>query len=116
MRDIQTLDDIKLIVDLFYNKILQDGLLAPFFTNLNLVNHLHKMVHFWSFVLLDEAGYTTNVVEKHLKMHLTQQHFDRWLELFSKTLDENFVGEKVEIAKQRAYTIAWTTKYKLNIN
>ena len=113
MRDIETTEDIKLIVDLFYDLILSDTLLAPFFAAIKLTDHLPKMVHFWSFLLLDEAGYTTNVVEKHLKMPLDKQHFDRWLELFSRIMDENFKGEKVELAKQRAFTIAWTTQYKL---
>ncbi len=113
MREIENKQDIEELVDIFYNKIMKDELLSPFFKHLNLEIHLTKMVQFWSFVLLDEVGYTTNVVEKHLKMPLEKNHFDQWLKLFYETLDELFVGEKVDLAKQRAFTIAWTTEYKL---
>jgi hypothetical protein len=35
-------------------------------------------------------------------------HFDRWLELFLETVDENFSGPKAEEAKGRALSIADT--------
>jgi hemoglobin len=44
---------------------------------------------------------------------LTPEHFDRWLLLFKSTIDENFEGEKAELAKQRAISIA--TIMQLNI-
>lgn len=116
MRDIQTKEDITQLVDVFYGKIMKDALLSTFFKHLNLTVHLPKMVQFWSFVLLDEAGYSTNVVDKHMKMPLSKNHFDRWISLFNVTLDELFKGDKVELAKQRAFTIAWTTEHKLKQN
>ena len=83
------------------------------FKHLDFEEHLPRMIHFWSFVLLDEPGYTTNVVEKHLNMPLEPIHFQRWLALFNETIDELFDGEKVEVAKQRAAIIAWTIESKL---
>jgi len=44
---------------------------------------------------------------------LKAEHFDRWLLLFKSTVDENFDGEKAELAKQRAMSIA--TIMQLNI-
>jgi hemoglobin len=114
MREISAKQDVVELVDVFYGKILKDELLSPFFKHLNLEIHLPKMVQFWSFVLLDEAGYSTNVVEKHMKMPLKKTHFDQWLFLFNETIDSLFIGEKVELAKQRAFTIAWTTEHKLS--
>ena len=116
MKEIETKEDVKKLVDVFYGKVLKDNLLSPFFKHLNLEVHLPKMVQFWSFVLLDEAGYTTNVVEKHMMMPLEKSHFDQWLKLFNETIDELFNGEKVDLAKQRAFTIAWTTEHKLKQN
>ena len=116
MKEITTKEDVTTLVDVFYGKVLEDELLSPFFKHLNLEIHLPKMVQFWSFVLLDEAGYTTNVVEKHMKMPLKKNHFDQWLKLFNDTIDELFIGEKVDLAKQRAFTIAWTTEHKLKQN
>jgi hemoglobin len=72
-----------------------------------------KMIHFWSFALLNEPGYTTNVVEKHLHMPLQEVHFERWLNLFNETIDEHFSGEIANQAKQRAQLIGWTIKSKM---
>jgi hemoglobin len=71
------------------------------------------MIHFWSFALLNEPGYTTNVVEKHLHMPLKEVHFERWLTLFNETIDEYFSGEIANQAKQRAQLIGWTIKSKI---
>jgi len=113
MHDIQSKADIELFVNTFYDKVLKNELLAPFFQRLNFEKHLPKMVFFWSFVLLDEPGYTTNVTDKHMNMPLKKEHFDIWLNLFNTTLDELFKGDKVELAKQRAAVIGWTIGNKL---
>lgn len=112
-KEILSSADIELLVNEFYAKVLKDEHLAPFFQHLDFKTHLPKMIYFWSFVLLDEPGYTTNVTEKHLNMPLQQAHFDAWLSLFNQTLEELFEGEKVELAKQRAAVIGWTINNKI---
>jgi hemoglobin len=113
MKEITNQEDVALLVHTFYDKVKRDEQLAPFFTHLDFETHMPKMIHFWSFVLLDVSGYTTNVTEKHLSMPLKKEHFERWLELFYETLDALFVGEKVKIAKDRAKIIAWTIESKV---
>ncbi len=107
--------DVEFLVHSFYEYVLHDDLLAPFFEKLDFDNHLPRMIDFWCFVLLGETGYTTNVIEKHVRLPLKEEHFERWIKIFNSTLDEYFVGDNVEIAKQRALTIAWTTKSKMNL-
>jgi hemoglobin len=114
LKDIQTKSDVALLVNTFYDKVLLDKLLAPFFQRINFEAHLPKMIHFWSFALLDEPGYTTNVTDKHLKMPLEKIHFDQWLSLFNETVDVLFNGEKATMAKQRAAVIGWTINSKLS--
>ena len=114
MHDIQSKADIELFVNTFYDKLLKNELLAPFFQRLDFEKHLPQIIHFWSFALLDEPGYATNVTEKHLKMRIQKEHFDQWLHLFSKTVNELFSGEKAEMAKQRAAVIGWTIQSKMN--
>ena len=75
--------------------------------------HKPKMIQFWSFVLLDEAGYTTDVTKKHMNMKLSKEHFDRWLKLFNASLDQLFIGERAEAARQRAALINWTIQSKM---
>ena len=90
MNDILNEHDVTLLVDAFYGKVLKDELLAPFFKNIDFEHHKPRMIHFWSFVLLDVSGYTTNVTDKHLNMPLQKEHFDSWLTLFFETIDAHF--------------------------
>lgn len=113
MKDISTIADIELLVNTFYNSILLDEKLAHFFKRLNFAEHIPKMVHFWSFVLLDEPGYTTNVTEKHAGMKLEKAHFEQWTNLFIQTVDQLFTGEKATLAKERAAILSWTMSSKL---
>jgi hemoglobin len=116
MKEIESKEDVQFLVSTFYGKVLMNEELKPFFSQLDFEAHLPKMIHFWSFVLLDEANYKTNVTEKHLQMPLKKENFDTWLRLFGETVDEHFEGEKAEIAKQRAFTIAWTISNKMGLN
>lgn len=113
MHDIQTSGDIHTLVRVFYNKIMGDKLLSPFFAKLDWDEHLPKMEKFWRFVLLEETGYTTNVTEKHLQMRLSPAHFERWLALFNETVDALFLGKNADKAKQRATLIGWTIQSKM---
>ena len=112
MDDIRSKQDVELLVDQFYDRVLKDELLAPYFSQLNFSAHLPKMIHFWSFVLLDEPGYTTNVTEKHANMPLNKALFDRWVSMFSETVDSLYLGEKANLAKQRAAIMGWTMASK----
>ena len=114
MKELQNKQDIQLLVDAFYQKVLNDELLSPFFQKIDFKLHQPKMVHFWCFVLFDEPGYTTNVTQKHEHMKLSKVHFDRWLELFNATTNALFIGEKAEKAKERASILAWTMGSKFS--
>lgn len=116
MKDISNKEDVELLVDKFYDRVLKDEILKPFFINLDFQKHKPKMVHFWTFTLLDEAGYTTDVTKKHMNMPLEQKHFDQWISLFNATIDTLFVGDKADLAKQRAFLIRWTIESKMNKN
>jgi hemoglobin len=113
-KDIQTKGDIVKLVDVFYACVLKNEKLAHFFAHLNFEEHKPKMVHFWSFVLLDESGYTTNVFDKHANLHANSSDFNEWVALFHTTVNELFEGEKAEAAKFRATTLGFTFGAKLD--
>jgi hemoglobin len=52
MKQLETPADIHQLVTLFYDKVLKDELLAPFFSRLDFTAHLPKMEQFWRFALL----------------------------------------------------------------
>jgi hemoglobin len=112
-KDITNKADIERMVKTFYASLLADESIKPVFANTNFEAHLPHMIAFWSFVLLDEEGYKTNVFDKHLDLPIKKEHFDIWLRHFEKTVNDLFEGEKAELAKQRAQSIAYTFKIKL---
>lgn len=114
IHDIQTKEDVLLLVDTFYDRVLTNEKLAHFFAHIDFEKHKPKMVHFWSFVLLDESGYTTNVFDKHANMKATSVDFNEWVRLFHETVDELFEGENASTAKFRATTLGYTFGSKLD--
>ena len=114
MKDITSKEDIVLLVNAFYDRVLADDVLGPFFKHLDFEKHKRKGIHFWSFVLLDEPGYTTNITEVHKHLHAHMQAYMHWNDLFSETVNAHFSGPNAESAKLRAHTLAWTMGTKFN--
>jgi hemoglobin len=113
--DIILSEQIEQLVDRFYEKVKNDPLLAPVFSHVDWPQHLPIMYSFWSFALLGELGYKSNIVQKHLSLPIQPEHFARWLSLFNKTVDENFSGEKAEEAKSRANSMAVVIQVKMGL-
>lgn len=112
MRDIENKVDIELLINSFYSDLLNFDEMKPVFEGLNFEKHVPQIVHFWSFVLLDEPGYKTNVFEKHIHLPIQLHLFDIWLQTFNTNVDKLFKGEKAELAKQRAAVLTHTFKSK----
>ncbi len=112
MADINTKADIEALINLFYNKLLQIDEIKPVFAGIDFQAHVPHIVAFWSFVLLDEEGYKTNVFDKHINLPIKSHMFDVWLNIFNLSVDELFSGEKAEMAKQRATSLSYTFKSK----
>ncbi|HXR83843.1 MAG TPA: group III truncated hemoglobin [Hanamia sp.] len=116
-KDILTLEDIKLLVDTFYDKVREDQLLGPVF-NERIQNrwpeHLAKMYTFWQTVLLGEHTYYGSPFPPHANLPVGKEHFERWLSLFSQTLNELFSGEIASEALWRANKMAVMFQYKID--
>lgn len=117
--DITSSEDIKSLVDGFYEKVKADDVIGFIFNDVAQVDwpkHLPKMYAFWEFLLLGKDTYQGNPMEVHKKLHsiipLTEEHFTRWLQLFHETVDENFEGLVAEDAKNRSSLIVKTWKPK----
>lgn len=123
MRDIQTREDIILIMRGFYDKLLKDEAINFFFISVTDVNH-HLEEHFeilavfWEQALFLKGGYHNNMFQKHKDVHdkfpFTKDHFDIWLRYLYATLDEMFVGEKVEQMKTQALNMATVLQIKFS--
>ena len=103
IKDILNTDDLYLLVDDFYKKLLFDKSISYIFTDvvkIKLEEHLPILVTFWSQAIFDTGGYYNNLTKIHLdiseKEYLTPELFTIWLKHFNAAVDENFMGTNSE--------------------
>lgn len=120
-QDIESFEDVKLLIDTFYTKVRADDIIGYIFNDIAHVDwekHLPKMYAFWEFLLLGKDAYQGNPLEVHRRLgektKLEEAHFDQWVKLFTSTVDELFHGRNAEEAKNRASLIALTWKPKFS--
>ncbi len=114
--DIQSEEDIKLMVDSFYDKVNEDELLSYVFNDFSKIDwetHLPKMYRFWNSMIFGANTYSGNPFEKHIPLPVEKQHFDRWVSIFKQNIDEHFEGHIAEEVKMRANSIAYIFQSKL---
>lgn len=120
-QDIETRADVEQLIQRFYEKALIDKQIGFIFTDIakiDLESHLPHLFDFWENILLKPNGYKRNVLKVHLdlneKAQLSSAHFERWLDLFSATVDELFEGITANNAKNKALSIATVMQTKLH--
>lgn len=118
-KDIENRDDLLLLMQKFYKKLLSDNLISYLFTDvakINLAQHLPVLVDFWDSILFQSGTYQKNAMQPHLAIHqkspLTKYHFEIWLRYFKETVDELFAGDNAFIIKERATSIATVMQIK----
>jgi hemoglobin len=110
--DIVDRDDIERLVVAFYRDAAMDDILGPVFhaARVDWSVHIPKLIDFWAWQLLGERGYEGNPLRAHEPSHtrtpFSDEHYQRWLELFTATVDEYFEGPVAETAKARARRMA----------
>lgn len=119
-KEIEDVKDVQLLVRSFYNKVLKDEKLGHYFSYAfehHWDKHLETLDRFWNNLLFFSGGYEGNPMQVHKTLHhfkrLDKAAFDRWIQLFLQTVDELFEGEKAELARQRAYSIATMMQLKI---
>jgi hemoglobin len=111
-RDISTRDDVLELVRAFYREAAVDDLLAPVFhaAHVDWAEHIPRVTDFWSWQLLGEPGYRRHTLAAHEPSHalvpFTDAHYERWLAIWTSTVDDEFTGPVADVAKQRASRIA----------
>jgi len=117
-RDIETRDDLENLLREFYAVATCDEKIGHHFAELDLETHLPIIVDFWKKILFGEPVYFGNPLAVHQTLHekspLKLEHFQRWVEIFSQTVDELFAGETADNAKLRSKMIAHSLNQNLN--
>lgn len=113
MADIESRDDVERLVRAFYSKAMTDPMIGFLFTDvarLDLEEHVPVITSFWETMLLGARSYGGGAFAPHVSLHrkagLRGPHFQRWLVLWTGTVDELFVGERAEEAKAHAQRVA----------
>ncbi|PWG05461.1 group III truncated hemoglobin [Polaribacter aquimarinus] len=121
--DISSRQDIKYIITSFYDLLLADKKMIPFFVDIVTQNHLEEHIEiitdFWNDILFDTNTYSNNVMQKHLDKNVfvkfKKEHFSIWVSYLFQTIDSNFFGEKAHNMKNRARSIATVMELKMGL-
>ncbi|WP_244480429.1 DUF1971 domain-containing protein [Rhizobium sp. Root1220] len=109
MADVFTEDDIRTVVDRFYDRVRADEELRQAFAVVQDWNeHLGRMVEFWSSVMLTTGRYKGNPVAMHL-MHsdrIQPSMFVRWLALWAEATAEVLPEAAANLMQAKAARIA----------
>ncbi|MCW3081171.1 group III truncated hemoglobin [Segetibacter sp.] len=118
--DIRSRDDLFVLLQRFYEVLLQNETISYIFTDvakINMEHHLPIIVDFWEMVLFEAPTYKKNAIGPHLvlneKSRFEKHHFETWLNTFNKTVDELFEGKNAFAAKQKAKSIATIMQIKI---
>ncbi|RLQ23863.1 group III truncated hemoglobin [Seongchinamella sediminis] len=121
--DLDSRQQVEQFVDRFYQRVLADEQLAPIFldvASIDLEVHLPHIRNYWCKLLLGEQNYRRHTMNIHRALHaqrpLTRADFDRWLELFTATLDQYYSGPYTEKARRIATAIAANMQQSLPEN
>lgn len=118
--DIKNREDIEQLINAFYDKVKQDDLIGFIFNDVAKVNwqkHLPVMYDFWESIIFFSNKYSGNPMAVHIHLNqlvqLSKKHFERWLSLFTGTVDELFEGSYASLAKEKAKGIATIMQHKI---
>jgi hemoglobin len=116
MKEIENRADLEGLVNIFYAKIKKDSLLGPIFNKHipeeKWPEHLSKLTDFWETNLFGIRKFKGNPSQKHVEVDrglnhsVGQTHFGQWLNLWFQTIDELFVGERANKAKEASRRMA----------
>lgn len=119
-KDIRSREDIVNLLEAFYTKAFADDLIGRFFTEmpLDLETHIPLIADFWESIVFGTFSYQKNVMEVHRLIHersaIRKEHLDRWVKLFSETMDSSYEGSNATLMLQRARSVATLMDIKLN--
>ena len=115
-KDIETREDIRYLVGVFYDLIKLDETLGPIFNRFIKADewdaHLEKLTDFWLSQLFGIPAFNGNPVKAHrnvdkeLNHSIDQTHFAKWLNLWFPTVNSLYKGDVAEHAKSRARNMA----------
>ena len=109
-------DDLHDLLVAFYDTVGADPLLAPYFAEIDMQEHIPRIADFWSTLVFGSRRYGGNAFRPHAMMpNLTGPHFARWLDTLEATIDARFAGPAAEQMKALGHRIAYSMQLRLGI-
>ncbi|MFT3901140.1 MAG: group III truncated hemoglobin [Gordonia sp. (in: high G+C Gram-positive bacteria)] len=115
MPDLVDRGDVAELLDDFYTRAFADELLRPVFVDIaqmDLAKHIPAITDFWCKTVLHEGVYKRNVLIPHKELQEKAQmgaaHFERWLQIWQRTVDDRHSGPNADLAKLQAARIAFS--------
>lgn len=122
MKNLESREDIELLVNSFYDKVVKDEVIGFFFKDIVHVDfkkHLPKMYSFWESILFGQMSYKGNPMAVHFPINqleaMEKKHFEQWLKLWKQTIEENFTGLNASMAITKSENIANLMSYKMEM-
>ena len=86
---------VRRLVSDFYDRVLEEDDLAPFFKDTDMAHLIDHQTKFWTTLLGGPASYTTDQLRKiHATMGIKDRHFDLVAELVAETLEDHDIDEQ----------------------
>lgn len=109
--------DLERLIPAFYARVRIDPMIGPVFNSAidDWDHHLHKLIAFWSSVMLTSGRYKGNPMAAHAKHMdtITPDMFDRWLALWSEVTSELLADNVAQAMRAKAGMIAESLKLAL---
>lgn len=113
-RDIQSRQDVEILVHSFYSKVRKHEGLGPFFNEVidDWSLHIKRFTDFWHSNLFLSKTYKGKTLKAHISVdnhfshNLRDSHFKIWVEIWNQSVNALFFGEKANQAKKRAHCMA----------
>lgn len=112
-KELKGKEDLQLLMTKFYAKATQDEVIKEKFDDIDMKEHIPKIVEFWSTVIFYDGDYKGSPFDKHIPLKLEQKDFERWLQLFEETTFEMFEGENAKEIVKRAQSIGRIFQFKI---
>ncbi len=109
-------EDLHDLLVAFYATLEDDALLAPYFSAIDMREHMPRIVAFWSTMLFHTGTYAGSAFQPHMEMPgLTGEHFARWVATMEATIDARARGPVARQMKDLAHRIAYSMQLRLGI-
>ena len=116
--------EIEMLIDTFYEKVLEHEELSYFFSEavMNWEFHKQMFIKYWSTQILFTDSYEGSPLNRHIEVDhrfgrsFTKYHFEEWTRLWVETIDILFEGDKAELAKESGVNMAKNIYLKMFVN